>query len=98
MKTEKKLVEDIDRGMFARMTEGKETDVDSLLAELTNARFKIDGLSIRQLLLKDAKHITVDKNRVRTNLFCFININRSRSLQPLFTAIWAIFFAKKKHG
>ncbi|CBY17848.1 unnamed protein product [Oikopleura dioica] len=57
------LVDDIDRGMFARMTEGKPTDVDSLLAELTSARFKIDGLSIRDLLLKDAKHIVADKNR-----------------------------------
>lgn len=69
MKTEKKLVEDIDREMFALTTEGKDTNVDSMLAELTNARFQIDGLSIRQLLLKDAKHITADKNRVRTNLF-----------------------------
>jgi len=57
------LVEDIDRGMFARMTEGKDTNVDSLLAELTSARFKIDGLSIRQLLLKDAKHMVVDNNK-----------------------------------
>lgn len=72
MKTEKKLVEDIDRGMFARMTEGKDTNVDSLLAELTSARFKIDGLSIRQLLLKDAKHMVVDNNKVRTNLFYFL--------------------------
>jgi len=63
LKNEKKLVDDIDRGMFARMTESKDTNVDSLLAELTNARFKIDGLSISQLLLKDAKHIIAENNR-----------------------------------
>jgi len=67
LKNEKKLVDDIDRGMFARMTESKDTNVDSLLAELTNARFKIDGLSISQLLLKDAKHIIAENNRVCSN-------------------------------
>ena len=50
--------------MFARVTDGKEVDVDSLVVELTDARFQIDGLSTRQLLLKDAKHIQADKNRV----------------------------------